>query len=53
MLWCYNWRSGIILYIGVFGLIVISFVSIKDRIVEGPLVMLNSCLSLSWLDKSF
>jgi hypothetical protein len=28
-------------------------VSIKDQIVEGPLVMLNACLSLSWLNKSF
>jgi hypothetical protein len=33
--------------------IVILSVLIKDQIVEGPLVMLNACLSLSWLDKSF
>jgi hypothetical protein len=31
----------------VFGLIVILFVSIKDRIVEDPLVMLNACLYLA------
>jgi hypothetical protein len=28
-------------------------VSVKDRIVEGALVMLNVCLTLSWSDKSF
>jgi hypothetical protein len=37
----------------VFGLIVIPSVSTEDRIVDGPLVMLNACPSLSWPDKSF
>ena len=32
---------------------VISSVPIKDRIVGGPLVILNACLSLSWSDNSF
>ena len=32
---------------------VIPFVSIKDRIVGGSLVILNACLSLSWSDNSF
>jgi len=28
-------------------------VSVKDRIAVRPRVMLNACLTLSWLDKSF
>ena len=32
---------------------VIPSVPIKDRIVGGPLVILNACLSLSWLDNLF
>ena len=28
-------------------------VSVKDRFVVRPHVMLNACLSLSWLDNSF
>jgi hypothetical protein len=28
-------------------------VSIKDRTIVSPHVMLNVCLALSWLDKSF
>ena len=32
---------------------VIPSVLIKDRIIGGPLVILNACLSLSWLDNSF
>jgi hypothetical protein len=38
---------------GGFGLKVILSVSIKDWIVEGPLVILNAYLSLSWPNKSF
>jgi hypothetical protein len=48
-----NWRPRGILYVGGVMTIVIPSVLIKDQIVEGPLVMLNTCLSLSWLDKSF
>jgi hypothetical protein len=48
-----NWRPGGILYVGGVVTIVIPSVLIKDQIVEGPLVILNACLSLSWLDKSF
>ena len=29
------------------------FVSVKDRFVVRPHVMLNACLALSWPDKSF
>ena len=32
---------------------VISSVPIKDRIIGGPIVILNACLSLSWPDNSF
>ena len=32
---------------------VILSMPIKDRIVGGPLVILNTCLSLSWPDNSF
>ena len=32
---------------------VIPSVPIKDRIIGGPLVILNACLSLSWPDNSF
>ena len=32
---------------------VIPSMPIKDRIVGGPLVILNACLSLSWPDNSF
>ena len=32
---------------------VILSVPIKDRVVGGPLVILNACLSLSWPDNSF
>jgi hypothetical protein len=46
-----NWRPSGILYVGGVMTIVIPSVLIKDQIVEGPLVMLNACLS--WPDKSF
>jgi hypothetical protein len=37
----------------VLGVNLSPFVSVKDRFVVRPHVMLNKCLSLSWLAKSF
>jgi hypothetical protein len=43
----YKWRPGGILYVGGVVTYIILSVLVKDRIVEGPLINLNACLSLS------
>jgi hypothetical protein len=45
MWWCYNWRPSGILYVVVFGLIVILSMLIKDLTVDGTSVNIE-CMPL-------